>query len=100
LARRLVERDTRVVHILHRGCGQHGNVPKDLAARCLDTDQATAVLIQDLHDRGRLHKGGISYGETDDFSYNVVENPVHVNDFNATILHLMEIDHERFTFKF
>ena len=45
-------------------------------------------------------KPGISYGETDDFSYNVVENPVHVNDFNATILHLMGIDHERFTFKF
>ena len=45
-------------------------------------------------------KPGISYGETDDFSYNVVENPVHVNDFNATILKLMGIDHERFTFKF
>ena len=45
-------------------------------------------------------KGGVSYGETDDFSYNVVENPVHVNDFNATILHLLGIDHERFTFKF
>ncbi|MFM8705976.1 MAG: DUF1501 domain-containing protein, partial [Planctomycetia bacterium] len=45
-------------------------------------------------------KGGISHGETDDFSYNVVENPVHINDFNATILHLMGIDHERFTFKF
>jgi hypothetical protein len=45
-------------------------------------------------------KPGISYGETDDFSYNVVANPVHVNDFNATILHLMGIDHERFTFKF
>ena len=45
-------------------------------------------------------KPGISFGETDDFSYNVVENPVHVNDFNATILQLLGIDHERFTFKF
>ena len=45
-------------------------------------------------------KPGISHGETDDFSYNVVENPVHVNDFNATILHLMGIEHERFSFKF
>ncbi|MFM8578300.1 MAG: DUF1501 domain-containing protein [Planctomycetaceae bacterium] len=45
-------------------------------------------------------KGGISFGETDDFSYNVVEHPVHINDFNATILHLMGIDHERFTFRF
>lgn len=42
----------------------------------------------------------MSYGETDDFSYNVVENPVHVRYFNATILHLMGIDHERFAFKF
>ncbi len=45
-------------------------------------------------------KAGIVYGETDDFSYNVVENPVHVNDLNATILHCLGIDHERFTFKF
>ncbi|MBL9134817.1 MAG: DUF1501 domain-containing protein [Verrucomicrobiales bacterium] len=43
---------------------------------------------------------GSSYGDTDDFSYNIVENPVHVNDLNATILHCLGIDHERFTFKF
>jgi len=45
-------------------------------------------------------KGGITYGETDDFSYNITENPVHINDVNATILHCLGIDHERFTFKF
>jgi len=45
-------------------------------------------------------KPGLVYGETDDFSYNVVENPVHLNDLNATILHCMGIDHLRFTFKF
>jgi Protein of unknown function (DUF1501) len=45
-------------------------------------------------------KGGTTYGTTDDFSYNIVENPVHVNDLNATILRLMGIDHNRFTFKF
>jgi hypothetical protein len=44
-------------------------------------------------------KGGISYGETDDFSYNVAENPVHINDLNATILKCMGVDHRRFTFK-
>src|SRR4029079_4205575 len=43
---------------------------------------------------------GITHGETDDFSYNVVENPVHINDFNATILQALGIDHERFTVKF
>jgi hypothetical protein len=44
-------------------------------------------------------KGGISYGQTDDFSYNVVENPVHIHDMNATILHCLGIDHRRLTFK-
>lgn len=44
-------------------------------------------------------KAGTSFGETDDFSYNVVENPVHVNDLNATILHCLGIDHSRFTFR-
>lgn len=45
-------------------------------------------------------KGGQAYGETDDFSYNVVEKEAHVNDLNATILHCLGIDHERFTVKF
>jgi hypothetical protein len=45
-------------------------------------------------------KGGFSFGETDDFSYNVTENPVHLNEINATVLDLMGIDHSRFTFKF
>jgi hypothetical protein len=44
-------------------------------------------------------KKGISYGETDEFSYNIVKDPVHVHDFQATLLHLMGIDHERLTFK-
>lgn len=44
-------------------------------------------------------KAGMTYGETDDFSYNVVKNGVHVHDFQATLLHLLGVDHERFTFK-
>ena len=44
-------------------------------------------------------KGGMVYGKTDDFSYNITENPVHVHDLNATILHLMGIDHEKLTFR-
>ncbi|MEM7233934.1 MAG: DUF1501 domain-containing protein, partial [Planctomycetota bacterium] len=43
---------------------------------------------------------GTTYGATDDFSYNVAENPVHVHDLNATILHLLGIDHRRLTFKY
>ena len=45
-------------------------------------------------------RGGYTHGTTDDFSYNVVENPVHVHDLNATILHCLGIDHTRLTFKF
>jgi hypothetical protein len=45
-------------------------------------------------------QGGIEYGTTDDYSYNIAQNPVHINDLNATILHCMGIDHERFTFPF
>ena len=45
-------------------------------------------------------KKGLIYGKTDDFSYNIVENPVHIHDFQATLMHLMGIDHEKFTYKF
>jgi hypothetical protein len=44
-------------------------------------------------------KPGITYGETDDFSYNIVKDPVHVHDFQATLMHLLGIDHERLTFR-
>jgi uncharacterized protein (DUF1501 family) len=42
-------------------------------------------------------KGGVVHGETDEFSYNITQDPVHVRDFQATILHLFGIDHERFS---
>ena len=143
LARRLVERGTRVVQILHRGWDQHGNLPKDIASQCRDTDQACGALIKDLAERGMLEdtlvvwggefgrtvysqgtltdknygrdhhprcftmwmagggiKGGVTHGETDDFSYNITRDPVHINEINATILHLMGIEHTRFSFKF
>jgi hypothetical protein len=45
-------------------------------------------------------KPGIVYGTTDEFSYNIVENPVHIHDLNATLLHCLGIDHERLTFRF
>jgi hypothetical protein len=43
---------------------------------------------------------GMSYGETDDYSYNVVDNPVHVHDLHATILHTLGVDHTKLTYKF
>lgn len=45
-------------------------------------------------------KKGFAYGKTDAFSYNIVENPVHVHDFQATLMHLLGIDHERLVFKY
>jgi len=45
-------------------------------------------------------KAGAVYGETDDFSYNIIKDPVHIRDFHATILKMMGFDHERFTYRF
>ncbi len=45
-------------------------------------------------------KGGTIYGETDDFSYNIVRDPVHIRDFHATVMHQLGYDHERFSFKY
>ncbi len=69
--------------------------------------------IEDFKNWGRDHhpyvftiwmagagvKPGLSFGASDDFGFNPVENPVHVHDFQATIMHLLGIDHELFTFK-
>ena len=45
-------------------------------------------------------KPGISYGKTDDYCYNIVENGVSVHDLHATIMHLMGIDHDRLTYRY
>jgi hypothetical protein len=44
-------------------------------------------------------KPGLSYGETDEFGYNIVKDPVHINDFHATVLHLMGLNHEKLVYK-
>jgi hypothetical protein len=45
-------------------------------------------------------KGGMSYGETDDYSYNIIDKPVHVHDLNATLLHCLGIDHTKLTYRY
>jgi hypothetical protein len=45
-------------------------------------------------------KAGLSYGKTDELGFDAVENPVHVHDLNATVLHLLGLDHEKLTFKY
>jgi hypothetical protein len=45
-------------------------------------------------------KGGQTIGETDDYSYNIVKDPVHVHDMQATLLHCLGVDHLKLTYKF
>lgn len=65
-----------------------GNYGRDHHPRCYTKWMAGAGI-----------KGGTVYGETDDFSYNVLENPVHIHDLNATILHQLGVNHERLTYR-
>ncbi len=45
-------------------------------------------------------KGGLSFGRTDEYGYEAVENKVHIHDWHATILHLLGLDHERLTYRY
>ena len=71
-----------------QGVLEPGNYGRDHHPRCFTIWMAGGGI-----------KEGLSYGVTDDFGYNIVQNPVHVHDFQATLMHLFGIDHERFTFK-
>ena len=62
LARRLIERGTRVVQILHRGWDQHGSLPKLIKGQCMDVDQPTAALLKDLKLRGLLEDTLVVFG--------------------------------------
>jgi hypothetical protein len=74
--------------IYSQGGLSHENYGRDHHPRCFTMWMA-----------GGGVKGGTIYGETDEFSYNIVRDPVHIRDFHATVLHLLGIDHERFTYK-
>jgi hypothetical protein len=109
LARRLVERGVLITDLKQRGLfddtliiwgGEFGrtiysqggvskeNYGRDHHPRCFSMWMA-----------GGGSKGGTVYGTTDEFSYNIVENPVHIRDFHATVLHLLGRDHRRFTYR-
>ena len=142
ITRRLLERGTRFVQLMHSGWDQHGNLHTQLEVQCKDTDQPSAALVKDLKRLGLLDstlvvwggefgrtpfgqgpadkptgrdhfgrafslwmagggvKGGHSHGETDEFAWNITKDPVHVHDHQATILHLLGIDHKKLTFKY
>jgi hypothetical protein len=144
MARRLVERGTRFVQLLHAGWDQHRNLNTQLKVQCTDVDAPSAALVNDLKRLGLLDdtlviwggefgrtpflqgkiedvkswgrdhhpyvftvwmagggvKKGTSYGESDDFGFGPAKDAVHVHDFQATILHLLGIDHKKLTFRF
>ena len=143
MARRLAERGTRFIQVMHAGWDQHNSITTELYTQCRDTDQPSAGLLIDLKQRGLLEdtliiwggefgrtpfiqgdlnnrprwgrdhhpyaftvwmagagvKPGITYGASDDLGMNVAENGVHVHDFQATIMHLLGINHEQFTYR-
>jgi hypothetical protein len=77
-----------------RGCYSQGklspdNYGRDHHPRCFTSWMAGAGV-----------KKGFTFGETDEFGYNIARDPVHVHDFQATVLHLLGIDHERFHYKY
>ena len=141
LARRLVERGVRYVHLYYgplQPWDDHKEINKNLRERCPDMDQGAAALITDLKRRGLLDetlvvwggefgrtpvseagdgrdhnpygftfwmagggvRGGLTYGATDEFGFQAVENRVSVHDLHATILHQLGLDHERLTYRY
>jgi uncharacterized protein (DUF1501 family) len=75
--------------VYSQGGLSHENYGRDHHGRCFTMWMA-----------GGGSKGGAIYGETDEFSYNIVKDPVSVHDFHATVLHLLGINHERFTYRY
>jgi hypothetical protein len=75
--------------IYSQGGLSHDNYGRDHHPRCFTMWMA-----------GGGARGGTIYGATDDFSYNIIENPVQVRDFHATVLHLLGFDHQRFSYRF
>lgn len=144
LARRMVERGVRFVHLVHSTWDHHSDLNGRLSNNCAMTDQGAAALLKDLKQRGLLDdtlvvwagefgrtpmgevrrginkgkegrdhhpnafslwmagggvKRGHVHGATDDFGFNVAHDPVHVHDLQATILHLLGINHEQLTYR-
>ncbi|MCC7333960.1 MAG: DUF1501 domain-containing protein [Pirellulaceae bacterium] len=144
LARRMVERGVRFVHLVHSTWDHHSDLEQRLSHNCRMTDQPAAALLRDLKQRslldetlvvwagefgrtpmgevrrgvtagkeGRDHhphafsawlagggiKSGYVHGQTDDFGFQVTENPMHVHDLQATILYLLGLHHEQLTYR-
>jgi hypothetical protein len=144
LARRLVERGVRFVHLIQGTWDHHQNLDVELPFNARLCDQPIAALILDLKQRGLLEqtlvvcasefgrtplgetkrgqtqstgrdhhpyaftvflagggtRAGLIHGETDEFGWAPIRDPVHVNDLQATLLHLFGLDHLQLTYRF
>ena len=94
LKQRGLLKDTLVVWGGEFGRTTYAQKPGDKAGR----DHHPGCFTQMLAGAGI--KGGHVHGETDDYCYNVTRDPVHVHDLNATLMHLLGVDHEKLTFRF
>jgi hypothetical protein len=74
---------------MNQGDNAGGNYGRDHHMKCFSIWMA-----------GGGVKGGVCLGETDEFGYNIVKDPVHINDFQATVLHCLGVDHLKLTYKF
>src|SRR6185437_5723229 len=98
LARRLAERGVRFIQLYHRDWDHHAGLPAAIPKRCQDVDHHGRCFTVWMAGGGI--KPGITLGETDDFGYNIVKDPVHVHDLQATILNCLGIDHTKLTYLF
>ena len=144
LARRMIERGVRFVHLFHGDWDHHTNIAGGLPSQCKQTDQASAALVKDLANRGLLDdtlvvwggelgrtavaqksnkenvavgrdhhidaytmwfagggtRAGHTIGSTDELGYFPTGESWHVYDLQATVLHLLGLDHQRLTYRF
>ena len=87
---------------IHWSCGAAELVARQRPKRTREKIAAATTIITDSPCGWREGgvRGGVTYGETDDFGFRAVENRVHIHDMHATILHLMGLDHERLTYRY
>ncbi len=109
--KKLARNVDRPLAALVKDLKQRGLLSRTLIVGCTEFGRSP---WQDLTPRGRAHhndcftcflagggvRGGLSYGRSDDYGSQVAENPVHVHDLHATILHIMGLDHTKLTYRY
>jgi len=96
----------RFVRLFEKGWDSHGNNAGEHTARSRAVNRPIVALLRDHHPHGFTMwlagggvRPGIIHGATDEFGYFATDHRVHVHDFNATLLHLLGLDHEKLTYR-